>query len=103
VKAAGRSGPRRYETAVAGGTAIRSKSCRTTLLPYAAAAARLRNANIERFRNRLDTRSTTGDDLEVREFNFERHRSSPHTGAVAISPDLVDPPAHEGSRIQGDV
>ena len=35
MKAAGRSGPRRYETAVAGGTAIRSKSCRTTLLPYA--------------------------------------------------------------------
>jgi hypothetical protein len=41
VKAAGRSGPRRYETAVAGGTPIRSKSCRTTLLPYAAAAITL--------------------------------------------------------------
>jgi hypothetical protein len=35
VKAAGRSGPRRYETAVAGGTAIRSKS-----LPDDAAALR---------------------------------------------------------------
>src|SRR6266566_9938329 len=48
VKAAGRSGPRRYETAVAGGTAIRSKSCRTTLLPYAAAAITLAIAIVAR-------------------------------------------------------
>jgi hypothetical protein len=57
---------------------------------WAASNSALIDANVEQSENRRGARSTSGDDLEVRELHFERHRSSPHAGAVAIVPDLID-------------
>src|SRR5262249_41541339 len=44
-------------------------------------------------------RSTTGDDLKVRELHFKRYRSSPHACTVAMVPDLVDQRTKLGSHV----
>jgi hypothetical protein len=67
---------------------------------WAASNSALIDANVEQSENRRGARSTSGDDLEVRELHFERHRSSPHAGAVAVVPDLIDQPTKLSSHVE---
>ena len=50
-------------------------------------------------RIRRGERSTSGDDVEVRELDLECHSSSPRLGGVAIMPDLVDQRTKFGSHV----